>query len=100
MEENKTNQNGLKYFRKLPDENKQIYLDKLKKVKQVYRDEEKRPNYMKILDSEMTESNKSTILQKINTILLGLLLVESSAEASIHLCEYFSLHIWQLPYCM
>ncbi len=66
-QDNITTQNGLKYFKTLSTEKKRLYLEKLKQVKQALKDEEKRPNYMKILDCETTESNKAIILQKINT---------------------------------
>ena len=66
-QENVNNQNGLKYFRTLSLDKKKLYLEKLKKVKHSFKEEEKRPNYMKILDCDTTESNKALILQKINT---------------------------------
>jgi len=66
-QENINIQSGLKYFKTLKAEDKKFYLEKLKKVKQTYKEEEKRPNYIKILDCETTENNKSIILQKINS---------------------------------
>jgi endopeptidase La len=66
-QDNITTQNGLKYFKTLTPEKKRLYLEKLKQVKHAFKEEEKRPNYMKILDCETTESNKALILQKITT---------------------------------
>ncbi len=66
-QDNITTQNGLKYFKTLTAEKKQMYLEKLKQVKHTFKEEEKRPNYMKILDCDTTESNKALILQKITT---------------------------------
>ncbi len=66
-QDNITTQNGLKYFKTLTPEKKRLYLEKLKQVKHAFKDEEKRPNYMKILDCDTTESNKALILQKITT---------------------------------
>ncbi len=66
-QDNITTQNGLKYFKTLTPEKKRLYLEKLKQVKHAFKEEEKRPNYMKILDCDTTESNKALILQKITT---------------------------------
>ncbi len=66
-QDNITTQNGLKYFKTLTADKKRMYLEKLKQVKHAFKEEEKRPNYMKILDCDTTESNKALILQKITT---------------------------------
>lgn len=66
-QDNITTQNGLKYFKTLTNDKKRMYLEKLKQVKHTFKEEEKRPNYMKILDCDTTESNKALILQKITT---------------------------------
>jgi ATP-dependent Lon protease len=63
--DNKSHQSGLKYFRTLDKKLKLDYINKLKKINNQMDLEDKRPNYMKVLDMEMDESNKSLILQRI-----------------------------------
>ena len=63
--DNKSHQSGLKYFKTLDKKLKLDYIDKLKKINNQMDLEDKRPNYMKVLDMEMVESNKSLILQRI-----------------------------------
>ena len=65
---NKTNQTGIKYFKTLDNQNKRVYVEKLKKINKDIDSNDKRPNYMKVLDMEMPESNKSLILQRISQI--------------------------------
>jgi len=64
-DQDNNNESCLSYYKTLNEEQKKIYLEKLKKVKQSNNDDEKRPNYMKILDYNISESNKSLLLQKI-----------------------------------
>lgn len=56
----------IKYYNDLDNEQKQKYLDKLKEVKQSVTEDDKKPNYIKILDCNTSNHNKSVILQKIN----------------------------------
>lgn len=63
--DNKSHHSGLKYFKTLNKKLKQDYINKLKKINNQMDKEDKRPNYMKVLDMEMEESNKSLILQRI-----------------------------------
>lgn len=63
--DNKSHHSGLKYFKTLNKKLKLDYIDKLKKINSQINKEDKRPNYMKVLDMEMEESNKSLILQRI-----------------------------------
>lgn len=63
--DNKSHHSGLKYFKTLNKKLKLDYIDKLKKINSQIDKEDKRPNYMKVLDMEMEESNKSLILQRI-----------------------------------
>ena len=63
--DNKSHYSGLKYFKTLNKKLKLDYIDKLKKINSQIDKEDKRPNYMKVLDMEMEESNKSLILQRI-----------------------------------
>jgi endopeptidase La len=63
--DNKSHHSGLKYFKTLNKKLKLDYIDKLKKINSQMDKEDKRPNYMKVLDMEMEESNKSLILQRI-----------------------------------
>ena len=63
--DNKSHHSGLKYFKTLNKKLKLDYIDKLKKINNQMDKEDKRPNYMKVLDMEIEESNKSLILQRI-----------------------------------
>jgi len=64
-DQDSNNQSSLSYFKSLNKDKKKFYLDKLKEIKKSDEDSEKRPNYMKILDYNISESNKSLLLQKI-----------------------------------
>jgi ATP-dependent Lon protease len=66
--DNNSHQSGLKYFMTLNKNLKLDYINKLKKINNKYNLIDNRPNYMKILDMDMEESNKSLILQKISQI--------------------------------
>ena len=66
--ENKTHHSGFKYFKTLDNNAKQDYIEKLKKVTKKADDMDKRPNYMKVLDMDMNESNKALILQRISML--------------------------------
>jgi len=66
-DQDNNNQSSLSYFKSLDKEKKKFYLDKLKEIKKSDEDTEKRPNYMKILDYNISESNKALLLQKITT---------------------------------
>lgn len=63
--DNKSHQSGLKYFKTLDKKQKLDYINKLKKINNQMDLEDKRPNYMKVLDMEIEESNKCLILQRI-----------------------------------
>ena len=65
-DQDNNNQSSLSYFKSLDKDKKKFYLDKLKEIKKSDEDLEKRPNYMKILDYNISESNKSLLLQKIS----------------------------------
>jgi len=66
--DNKLHDSGLKYFKTLNKKLKLDYINKLKKINSQMDKEDKRPNYMKVLDMEMEESNKSLILQRIQQL--------------------------------
>ena len=84
-QEKSSNQSVLKYYKNLEEEDKTKYLDKLRNIKNYDNDNEdiNKPNYLKILDINMYESNKSIILQKITTF-------ENLRGSS----EYFKLKNW------
>ena len=67
-QDNKTHHSGFKYFKTLDNKTKQDYIEKLKKVTKKADEIDKRPNYMKVLDMNMNESNKSLILQRISML--------------------------------
>ena len=66
--DNKPHQSGFKYFKTLNNELKKHYIDKLKNINKEDESIDKRPNYMRILDMNMCESNKSLILQRISQL--------------------------------
>jgi len=65
--DNKAFFSGLQYFKTLNDNDKLEYIDKLKKINKLDL-LDKRPNYMKILDMNISETNKSLILQRISIL--------------------------------
>jgi endopeptidase La len=75
------NQSTVKYFRGLNKTDKEKYLELLKKIKKDNIDN--KPNYMKVLEMNTTESNKAIILQKITTF--------DNLKGS---SEYFKLKSW------
>ena len=82
-QENTSHQSPTKYFKSLKTTDKEKYIDILKKIRNTDEDKENKPNYMKVLDIETTDSNKAIILQKINTF-------ENLKGSS----EYFKLKNW------
>ena len=66
--DNKSHNSGLKYFKTLNDKSKLEYINKLKKIVIEADSIDKRPNYMKILDMDLNESNKALILQRVSQL--------------------------------
>jgi len=74
--------NGEKYFKDLPVNDKKLYIQRLRDVKDNSKDI-KKPNLIKILEWNTTDTNKSIILSKLNTF-------ENLRGSS----EYFKLRNW------
>ena len=64
---NKTH-NGLEYFKNLDDKTKLEYINKLKKIGTENNPDDQRPNYIKVLDMDISDTNKTEILQKISEL--------------------------------
>jgi endopeptidase La len=62
-----TNKSGTEFFKELSTKEKKNYIGKLREIKKIDGELDNKPIMAKIIESEMTNNNKSIILSKINT---------------------------------